>query len=69
MKRLRARNSSSSAATSTTAQLQPDAGYELSPVEAGAVHGGELKLEMPAYVPISQSHPKTEVTLPRVRYK
>jgi hypothetical protein len=65
MKRLRATSGSSSAA----AQLRPDAGYELSPVEAGAVHGGELKLEMPAYVPISQSHPKTEVTLPRVRYK
>ena len=45
------------------------AGYELSAAEAAAVHGGELKLEMPAYVPLSQSHPKTEVTLPRVPYK
>ena len=43
--------------------------YELSPVELDAVHGGALKIEMPAYVPLSQSHPKTEVVLPRVPYK
>ena len=41
-------------------------GYELSPVELDAVHGGELKIEAPRYIPLSESHPKTERTLPRV---
>jgi len=45
------------------------AGHELTPAELDAVHGGELKIEVPAYVPLSQSHPKTEVVLPRVPYK
>jgi hypothetical protein len=45
------------------------AGAELTPAELDAVHGGELKIEMPAYVPLSQIYPKTEVTLPRVPYK
>ena len=45
------------------------AGHELSTEELAAVHGGELKIEVPAYVPLSQSHPKTEVVLPRVSYK
>jgi hypothetical protein len=45
------------------------AGYELSPVELDAVHGGALNVEVPAYVPMSQSHPKTEVVLPRIPYK
>ena len=44
-------------------------GYELAPAELDAVHGGELKIEVPAYVPLSQSHPKTEVVLPRTPYK
>jgi hypothetical protein len=70
MKRSLAKSqSSSAAATATAPQLRPAAGYELSPVEVEAVHGGTLKIEMPAYVPLSQSHPKTEVTLPRVPYK
>jgi len=47
----------------------PAVGSELSAVELDAVHGGELKIEVPAYVPMSQSHPKTEVVLPRVPYK
>ncbi len=47
----------------------PAVGSELSAVELNAVHGGELKIEVPAYVPMSQSHPKTEVVLPRVPYK
>ena len=45
------------------------AGAELTPAELDAGHGGELKIEMPAYVPLSQIYPKTEVTLPRVPYK
>ena len=45
------------------------AGCELTDVELEAVHGGELKIEVPAYIPMSQSHPKTEVVLPRVPYK
>jgi hypothetical protein len=44
-------------------------GYELAPVERDAVHGGALNIEVPAYIPLSQSHPKTEVVLPRVPYK
>jgi hypothetical protein len=59
-----------------TAQLQVDVrtrsaavGYELSPIELDAVHGGELNIEVPAYVPLSQSNPKTEVVLTRVPYK
>ena len=44
-------------------------GYELSPVELDAVHGGALNIEVPAYIPLSQSHPKTEVVLPRTPYK
>lgn len=44
-------------------------GCELTRAELDAVHGGELKIEMPAYIPLSQSHPKTEVVLPRVPYK
>ena len=35
-------------------------GYELSPVELDAVHGGALNIEVPPYIPLSQSHPKTE---------
>jgi hypothetical protein len=50
-------------------QARPAAGSELTPAELDAVHGGELKIEMPAYVPLSQIYPKTEVTLPRVPYK
>jgi hypothetical protein len=73
MKRSLAKRRSSSAATSTTVRLnqhvRPPVGFELSPVEVSAVHGGALNIEMPAYVPLSQSHPKTEVTLPRVPYK
>jgi hypothetical protein len=42
---------------------------ELSPGEIDAVHGGALNIEMPAYIPLSQSHPKTETVLPRVPYK
>ena len=45
------------------------AGSELSAVELDAVHGGALNIEVPAYVPMSTSHPKTETTLPRVPYK
>lgn len=60
-------------ATATAARLnrhvQPAVGYELSAAEVLEVHGGTLKIEMPAYVPLSQSHPKTEVTLPRVPHK
>ena len=41
-------------------------GYALSPVELDAVHGGELNIEAPRYIPLSESHPKTERTLPRV---
>ena len=41
-------------------------GYALSPGELDAVHGGELKIEAPRYIPLSESHPKTERTLPRV---
>lgn len=59
-----------------TTQLNHDArprsaaiGYELSPAELDAVHGGALNIEVPAYIPLSQSHPKTEVVLPRVPYK
>jgi hypothetical protein len=72
MRRLLARSRSSSAASAparSNQSVRPAVGYELSPLEVGAVHGGELKIEMPAYVPLSQSHPKTEVTLPRVPYK
>lgn len=43
--------------------------HELSPGEVDAVYGGELNIEMPAYIPLSQSHPKTETVLPRVPYK
>jgi hypothetical protein len=50
-------------------QVRPAAGSELTPAELDAVHGGELKIEVPAYVPLSQIYPKTEVTLPRVPYK
>ena len=46
------------------ASMQP-----LSNQELFAVHGGELKIEMPAYIPLSQSNPKTETVLPRVPYK
>ncbi len=41
-------------------------GYALSPVELDAVHGGELNIEVPRYIPLSESHPKTERPLPRV---
>lgn len=44
-------------------------GQDLTAAELREVHGGELKIEMPAYVPMSQSHPKVETTLPRVPYK
>jgi len=44
-------------------------GCELSAEELDAVYGGELKIEVPAYVPLSQSHPKTERVFPRVPYK
>ena len=44
-------------------------GQELSSEELTAVHGGELKIEVPAYVPLSQSNPKTEPVVPRVPYK
>jgi len=43
--------------------------HELSPGEVDAVYGGALNIEMPAYIPLSQSHPKTETVLPRVPYK
>ena len=76
MKRLLPKSAANSAETSITAQLDQDGrsssatvGSELSSVELDAVHGGELKIEVPAYVPMSQSHPKVEVTLPRVPYK
>jgi hypothetical protein len=46
-----------------------DVAHELSPGELDAVYGGELNIEMPAYIPLSQSHPKTETVLPRVPYK
>ncbi len=76
MKRTLARGMSNVEATPITIQLNHDvrprsaaAGRELSPAELDAVHGGELKIEVPAYVPLSQSHPKTEVVLPRVPYK
>jgi hypothetical protein len=46
-----------------------DVAHELSPGEVDAVYGGELNIEMPAYIPLSQSHPKTETVLPRVPYK
>ena len=41
-------------------------GYALSPGELDAIHGGALHIEVPPYIPLSQSHPKTERTLPRV---
>jgi hypothetical protein len=41
---------------------------ELTADQLVEVHGGELKIEMPQYIPLSQSHPKTETTLPRVPY-
>jgi hypothetical protein len=44
-------------------------GFELSPVELDAVHGGTLNIEVPAYIPLSQSQPKTEVVIPRTPYK
>ena len=44
-------------------------GQELSSEELTAVHGGELKIKVPAYVPLSQSNPKTEPVVPRVPYK
>jgi hypothetical protein len=44
-------------------------GQELSSEELAAVHGGELKIEVPAYVPLSTSNPKTEPVVPRVPYK
>jgi hypothetical protein len=43
--------------------------HDLSRAELDAVYGGELNIEMPAYIPLSQSHPKTETVLPRVPYK
>ena len=46
-----------------------DVAHELSPAEVEAVYGGALNIEMPAYIPLSQSHPKTETVLPRVPYK
>jgi hypothetical protein len=57
--------------TATDVGVAPQlaAGCELAPEELAAVHGGELKLEVPAYIPLSVSHPKTEVVLPRVPYK
>jgi hypothetical protein len=76
MKRSLANGISSFEETSITTQVNHDvrprsaaAGYELSPAELDAVHGGALNIEVPAYVPLSQSHPKTEVTLPRTPYK
>ena len=44
-------------------------GCELAPAELDAVHGGELNIQVPAYIPLSQSNPKVEVVLPRVPYK
>jgi hypothetical protein len=45
------------------------AAHELTPADLDAVHGGALNIEVPAYVPLSQSHPKTEVVIPRTPYK
>lgn len=42
---------------------------ELPPGELETVHGGALNITMPEYIPMSVSHPKVEVTLPRVPYK
>lgn len=73
MKRSRAKGMSNFEERPLTIQRNHDVrprsaavGYELSPVELDAIHGGALHIEVPPYIPLSQSHPKTERTLPRV---
>ena len=67
MKRSRANGMSNFEEIPLTTQLNHDVrprlaagGYELSPEELDEVHGGALRIEVPPYIPLSQSHPKTE---------
>ena len=73
MKRSRAKGMSNFEAIPLTTQRNHDVrprsaagGYELSPVELDAIHGGTLKIEVPPYTPLP---PKTEPTLPRIPYR
>ena len=73
MKRARAKGRSNFGARPLTTprnhDIQPRlaaGGSALSPGELDAIHGGALNIEVPPYIPLSQSHPKTERTLPRV---
>ena len=49
-------------------QARPGAaGLELTPAELDAVHGGELKIEMPAYVPFRKFIPRRKSRYPGFR--